>query len=73
METLVPQHFQPVRVLRARQHFRRALALAALVLAAALYLVTVVYAVGETLLAATMLVIVALAAWTYSSAKTMAW
>ncbi len=47
-------------------------ALAALVLAAALYAVTVVYAVGETLLAATLLVIVALAAWTYSSARTMA-
>jgi maltose/maltodextrin transport system permease protein len=40
-----------------------------LVLIAALYLVTVVYAVGETLLAGTMLVIIALAFWIYSSAK----
>lgn len=39
---------------------------------AALYLVTVVYAVGETLLAGLMLVTVALALWTYSSAKTVA-
>jgi maltose/maltodextrin transport system permease protein len=41
-------------------------------LLAALYLVTVVYAVGETLLAGTMLVIVALAFWIYTSAKTYA-
>jgi maltose/maltodextrin transport system permease protein len=40
-----------------------------LVLIGAMYLVTVVYAVGETLLAGTMLVIVALALWIYSSAK----
>lgn len=38
----------------------------------ALYLVVLLYAVGETLLAATLLVITALAAWTYSSSKTMA-
>ncbi|MBP8272658.1 MAG: maltose ABC transporter permease MalF, partial [Sphaerotilus sp.] len=45
--------------------------LAALVLGA-LYLVTLMYAVGETLLAGMLLVLVALAAWTYTSAKTMA-
>lgn len=39
---------------------------------AALYLVTLLYAVGETLLAGMLLVLVALAAWTYTSAKTMA-
>jgi maltose/maltodextrin transport system permease protein len=38
----------------------------------ALYLVFVTYAVGQTLLAATLLVIVALAFWTYTSAKTQA-
>ncbi len=43
-----------------------------LLLLAALYFVTVIYAVGQTMLAGTLLVIVALAAWTYSSAKTMA-
>ncbi len=46
--------------------------LAGLIALAALYLVTVVYAVGETLLAAVMLVIVALALWAYTSARTMA-
>lgn len=38
----------------------------------ALYLVVLLYAVGETLLAATLLLITALAAWTYSSSKTLA-
>jgi maltose/maltodextrin transport system permease protein len=38
----------------------------------ALYLVFLVYAVGQTLLAGTLLVIVALALWTYTSSKTMA-
>ncbi|MBK6854471.1 MAG: maltose ABC transporter permease MalF [Burkholderiales bacterium] len=47
-------------------------ALMALSALAALYLVTVVYAVGETLLAGTLLVILSLALWTYTSAKTMA-
>ena len=50
----------------------RGLALAALAALIALYLVTVIYAVGQTLLAAVFLVIFALALWTYSSAKTMA-
>jgi maltose/maltodextrin transport system permease protein len=39
---------------------------------AALYLVALVYAVGETLLAGTLLVIVALALWTYTSRHTIA-
>lgn len=39
---------------------------------AALYLVFIVYAVGQTLLAGTLLVLVALALWTYSSSRTMA-
>ena len=43
-----------------------------LVLLGALYLVTVIHAVGETLLAGTMLVIVALAAWIYTSARVYA-
>ena len=37
-----------------------------------LYLATLLYTVGETLLAGTVLVMAALALWTYSSAKTMA-
>lgn len=37
-----------------------------------LYLATLLYSVGETLLAATVLVIAALSAWTYTSAKTAA-
>lgn len=37
-----------------------------------LYLVTLLYGVGELLLAGTLLVLVAFAAWTYSSSKTMA-
>lgn len=40
---------------------------------AALYISVLVYAAGETLLAGTILVIVALAAWVYSSARTYAW
>ena len=40
---------------------------------AALYLVTVIYATGEVLLACTLLVIVALAAWLYTSARTYAY
>jgi maltose/maltodextrin transport system permease protein len=39
---------------------------------AALYLVAMVYAVGQTLLAGTLLVVIALALWTYSSARTTA-
>jgi maltose/maltodextrin transport system permease protein len=39
----------------------------------ALYLVTLVYASGETLLAGTLLVLVALAAWIYSSVRTYAY
>ncbi len=39
----------------------------------ALYMVSAVYATGETLLAGTLLVIVALALWVYSSAKTYAY
>jgi maltose/maltodextrin transport system permease protein len=50
----------------------RGLAVVALLALAGLYFVTVVYIAGETLLASTMLVLVALALWTYSSAKTMA-
>jgi maltose/maltodextrin transport system permease protein len=46
--------------------------LLALVVLGALYLVTLVYAVGETLLAGTLLVIVALALWVYSSQRTYA-
>ncbi|MEY4755055.1 MAG: maltose transporter [Pseudomonadota bacterium] len=38
----------------------------------ALYLVTLMYAVGELLLAGMLLVLLALALWTYSSARTMA-
>jgi maltose/maltodextrin transport system permease protein len=48
-------------------------ALLALVLLGALYVVAMVYAAGQTLLAATMLAITALALWVYSSAKTYAW
>ena len=40
---------------------------------AALYISVLVYAAGETLLAGTILVIVALAVWVYSSARTYAW
>jgi maltose/maltodextrin transport system permease protein len=47
-------------------------ALLAVLVLGALYLVTLMYAVGETLLAGMLLVLVALAAWTYTSAKTMA-
>ena len=43
-----------------------------LVVLCALYLVTIVYAVGETLLAGTLLVLVALALWIYSSSRTYA-
>ena len=46
--------------------------LTALFATGALYLVFVVYAVGQTLLAGTLLVLVALALWTYSSTHTMA-
>jgi maltose/maltodextrin transport system permease protein len=46
--------------------------LLALVLLVALYLVTVIYAVGETLLAMTFLVVAMLAIWVYTSKKTMA-
>jgi len=45
----------------------------ALVLIAALYGVTLVYAAGETLLAGTMLLISALALWVYSSRRTYAY
>ncbi|MEO8154928.1 MAG: maltose ABC transporter permease MalF [Rhizobacter sp.] len=48
-------------------------ALLALVLIAALYAVTLVYAAGETLLAGTMLAIAALALWVYSSQRTYAY
>ncbi len=44
----------------------------ALVTLLALYLVTVIYAVGETLLAMTFLIVVMLAIWIYSSKKTLA-
>ena len=44
-----------------------------LVVLGALYLVSAVYATGETLLAGTLLVIVALALWVYSSARTYAY
>jgi len=47
-------------------------ALLALIVLAALYLVTLVYAVGETLLAGTILVIVGLALWIYTSQKVYA-
>ncbi len=47
-------------------------ALMALVTLLALYLVTVIYAVGETLLAMTFLIVAALAIWTYSSKRTLA-
>lgn len=43
-----------------------------IVTAGMLYLATLLYTVGETLLAGTVLVMAALALWTYSSAKTMA-
>jgi maltose/maltodextrin transport system permease protein len=43
-----------------------------LIVLGALYLVTLVYAVGETLLAGTLLVLVALALWVYTSARTYA-
>ncbi len=43
-----------------------------IVSAGMLYLATLLYTVGETLLAGTVLVMAALALWTYSSAKTMA-
>lgn len=46
--------------------------LSGLLVLAALYLVTVVYAVGETLLAGTLLVLVALALWIYTSARAYA-
>jgi maltose/maltodextrin transport system permease protein len=49
-----------------------ATALTALCGIGALYLVFIIYAVGQTLLAGTLLVIVALAFWTYTSSKTMA-
>jgi maltose/maltodextrin transport system permease protein len=48
-------------------------ALLALVVLAALYLVTVMYAVGETLLAGIMLVSAALALWIYTSKRTYAY
>ena len=48
-------------------------ALLAFVLLGALYVVAMVYAAGQTLLAGTMLAITALALWVYSSAKTYAW
>lgn len=44
----------------------------ALVSLLALYLVTLIYAVGETLLALTFLIAVSLAIWTYTSKKTVA-
>lgn len=47
-------------------------ALAVVLALAALYLVTVVYTFGEPLLAGTLLLISALALWTYTSARTMA-
>ncbi|MBS0435079.1 MAG: maltose ABC transporter permease MalF [Proteobacteria bacterium] len=47
-------------------------ALLGAIVLAALYLVTLVYAVGETLLAGTILVIVTLALWIYSSQKVYA-
>jgi maltose/maltodextrin transport system permease protein len=48
-------------------------ALLALVILASLYLITVVYAVGETMLGSVLLVIVALAIWIYSSPRTYAY
>jgi maltose/maltodextrin transport system permease protein len=47
-------------------------ALASVGVLAVLYLVTLVYAVGQTLLAGTLLVIAALALWTYTSKQTVA-
>jgi maltose/maltodextrin transport system permease protein len=47
-------------------------ALAAALVLAALYMVTVVHAAGQTLLALTLLVVAALALWTYTSARTNA-
>ncbi len=49
-----------------------AMLLLLLVTAGMLYLSVLLYTVGETLLAGTVLVIAALAAWTYGSARTMA-
>ncbi len=47
-------------------------ALLALLVLALLYLTTLIYAVGETLLAGAFLVTVAVALWTYTSSKTLA-
>ena len=47
--------------------------LLAVLAVAALFLVTVIYAAGETLLAGTLLVIVGLAAWIYTSSRTYAY
>ena len=49
------------------------IALLALVLLAALYVVVMVYATGETLLAGTMLTTIALAVWVYTSQRTYAY
>lgn len=60
-------------MLNSSRHLRYAgLGALAALTCGALYLVVLLYAVGETLLAATLLVITALAAWTYSSSKTLA-
>lgn len=56
----------------ARQRFLGPALLGAFVVAA-LYLVTVVYAAGETLLGATILVIAGLATWLYTSRRTYAY
>jgi len=47
--------------------------LLAVLVVAALFLVTVIYVAGETLLAGTLLVILALAAWLYTSQRTYAY
>jgi len=48
-------------------------ALAAVAVLGALYLVTIVYATGETLLAMTILATTAIALWLYTSQRTYAW
>ena len=48
-------------------------ALLAVLIVAALFLVTVIYVAGETLLAGTLLVIIALAAWIYTSPRVYAY
>src|SRR5574341_707750 len=70
----VPTPSTPAPQPRRRLDVKRWLppALMVLLAVAALYLTTLVYAAGETLLAGTVLVVVALAAWIYSSSRTYA-